>query len=175
MFLLDSANTTFITPTWMYCYNVMPFDHKNVEATYQHMMSRMFGPLLEKSMEAYIDDIPVKSKPCVNHLAHLHEAFQLMRLHHLRLNPTKCIFGVESKKFLGFVVSKKGIEMAPEQSRVVLQMQSLKTRKQIQALTRKLVALNMFISRYSNRLRLFFKALKGASSGDWGLDYDKAF
>ena len=64
----------------MYCCNAMSFDHKNVGVTYQRMMSRMFGPLLEKLMDVYIGDILVKSKPRKDHLAHLCEAFQLMRL-----------------------------------------------------------------------------------------------
>ena len=71
-------------------------------------------------MEVYIDDMLIKSQSLGDHLAHLREAFSLMRLHHLRLNLDKCAFEVESVKFLGFLVRKKGIEMALEQSTVVL-------------------------------------------------------
>ena len=120
MFPADSVNATFITLKIMYCYNVMSFNLKNTGATYQHMMSRMFEPLLGKMMEVYIDDMLVKSKSRRDHLAHLREAFQLMRLHNLHLNLDKCSFGVESGKFLGFLVSNRGIEMAPEQARTVL-------------------------------------------------------
>ena len=89
MFSPNSANTAFITPTGMYCYNIMPFGLKNAEATYQPMMSHIFEPLLGKTMKEYIDDMLVKSKSCEDHLAHLRKAFQLMRLHCLRLNPDK--------------------------------------------------------------------------------------
>ena len=62
MYPPDSENMTFITPIGMYCYSVMPFGSKNAEATYQRMMSRVFEPLLGRTMEAYIDDMMVISK-----------------------------------------------------------------------------------------------------------------
>ena len=112
----DSVNTSFITPTGMYCYNVMPFDLKNVEATYQRTMYRIFEPFLGRTMEVYIDDKLVKSKSLEDHLSHLQDAFRFMRLHYLRLNPEKCTFGVGLGNFLGFLVSQWGIEMAPRAS-----------------------------------------------------------
>ena len=114
----------------------MPFGLKNAEVTYQRMMSRIFEPLLGKSMEAYIDNMLVKSKSRENHFTHLQEVFQLMRLHHLRLNPDKCAFRVESGNFLKFLVSRRGIEMALNQFKVIVQMPPHKTKKQIQALNR---------------------------------------
>ena len=75
MFPPDSANTTFITPTGMYCYNVMLFGLKNVGATYQCMMSRIFEPFLGKTIEVYIDDMLVKLESLKDHLVHLRQAF----------------------------------------------------------------------------------------------------
>ena len=80
-------------------------------------------------MEAYIDDIMVKSKSWEDHIAHLRDAFQLMRLHCLRLNLDKCTFGVGSGNFLGFIVSQTGIEMALGQVKAIEQMQPLFTKK----------------------------------------------
>ena len=71
MFPPNSANTTFITPTGMFCYNVMHFGIKNTEDTYQRMMFCIFKPLLGKTMEAYIDDMLVKLNSHEDHLAHL--------------------------------------------------------------------------------------------------------
>ena len=71
MFPPDLVNTTFITQTGMYCYNVIPFGLKNIGATYQCIMSHIFEPLLGKTMEAYIDDMLVKSNSHKDHLAHL--------------------------------------------------------------------------------------------------------
>ena len=92
----------------------MPFDLKNDGAAYQRMMSHIFEPLMGKTMEAYIDDMLVKLNSREDHLTHLRQAFHLMRLHHLWLNPNKYAFGVGSGNFLGFLVSRRGIEMALE-------------------------------------------------------------
>ena len=112
MYPPDEAKTVFITPFGMYYYRVMPFGLKNVRATYQPMMSRVFEPLLGRTVEAYIDDILVKSQARADHLNHLKEAFSLLQQHRLHLNPAKCAFGVSSGNFLGFLVSQRGIEMA---------------------------------------------------------------
>ena len=127
------------------------------------MMSLIFGPLLGRTMESYIDML-VKSKSRVNHIAHLRDAFRLMRLHRSLLNPDKCAFRVGYGNFLGFLVSQRGIEMSLDQVKAIKQMQPPATKKQIQTLTRKLAALNKCISRYSDHLRPFFTTLKGASS-----------
>ena len=79
------------------------------------MMSHIFEPLLGRTMEAYIDNMLVKSKPQKDHIAHLQDAFQLMRL------PDKCAFGVGSGNFLGFLVSQREIEMAPGQVEAIEQ------------------------------------------------------
>ena len=74
-------------------------------------------------MEAYIDDMLVKSRLREDHLAHMQEAFELMKKHRLRLNLEKCAFKVGSGNFLGFPRSKRGIEMALEEIRLITQMQ----------------------------------------------------
>ena len=68
---LDAEKTTFITPHGLFCYNVMQFGLKNVRATYQRLVTKMFRPLLRKTMEVYIDDMLVKSKERSNHAGHL--------------------------------------------------------------------------------------------------------
>ena len=161
MYPPDEAKIAFITPFGMYCYRVMLFGLKNTEVTYQRVMSPVFEPLLGKTVEAYIDDILVKSRAREDHLNHEKEAFSLLRQHRLRLNPAKCPFGVSSGNFLGFLVSQRGIEMAPRQVRAINKMKHLTTKKEIQSLTGRWAALNRFISMYSNRLWPFFKVLKG--------------
>ena len=101
----DAEKTTFITPHRLFCYNVMPFSLKNVGATYQRLVTKMFKPLLGKTMEVYIDDMLVKSKECPNHAGHLQEAFELLRAYDLKLNPSKCAFGVNAGRFLGFILT----------------------------------------------------------------------
>ena len=98
-----------------------------------------------------------------------------MRRHWLWLNKDKCAFRVGYGNFLGFLVSQRGIEMTPDQVRAIGKMKPLTTKKHKQTLIGKLTTLNRFISRYSDRLRPFFVALKGAFSKGWGPECYKAF
>ena len=97
--------TAFVTPVGNYHYKVMPFGLKNAGATYQRMMTRMFKPQLGKNIEIYIDDMVVKSKTESEHISDLEDIFTILRKHKLRLNASKCSFGVESWKFLGYMVT----------------------------------------------------------------------
>ena len=101
----DVEKTAFITLHGLFCYNVMPFGLKNVEATYQRLVTKMFRSLLEKTMEVYIDDMLVKSKERPDHAGHLQEAFELLRVYGMNLNPSKCAFEVSAGRFLGFMVT----------------------------------------------------------------------
>ena len=88
----------------------MSFDLKNTGVMYQRLVNKIFRELIGKAMEVYIDNMLVKSLKTVDHIAHLKEAFGILRKHRMMLNPFKCIFGVSSGKFLGFLVIKQGIE-----------------------------------------------------------------
>ena len=103
--LPDSEKTTFITPHELYCYNVMPFSLKNVGTTYQRLVIKIFRPLLGNTMEAYIDDMLVKSKERFDQAKHLQEAFEPLRRYGMKLNPLKCAFGVNACKFLRFMIT----------------------------------------------------------------------
>ena len=105
MHLPDAEKTTFITPHGLYCYNVMPFGLKNVEATYQRLVTRIFRPLIDITMEVYIDDMFVKTKERPDHTKNLQETFDLLCTNGMKLNPLKCAFRVSSGKFLGFMVT----------------------------------------------------------------------
>nr|CAN65076.1 hypothetical protein VITISV_028912 [Vitis vinifera] len=111
----DEEKTTFITPHSLYCYKVMPFGLKNTDATYQRLMTKIFKPLVGRTVEVYIDDIVVKSKTREEHVLHLQEVFHLLRKYDMKLNSSKCAFGVSAGKFLGFMVSQRGIEVSPDQ------------------------------------------------------------
>ena len=80
----------------------------------------------------------------------------------MKLNPSKCAFGVSSGKFLGFMVSQREIEANPEKVRAILEMSSPKTVKEVQSLTGKVVALNRFVSKAMEKCLPFFKTLKNA-------------
>ena len=115
----DQEKTAFVTLIGNYHYKVMPFGLKNVGTIYQRMMTRMFEPQLGKSIEIYIDDMVVKSKVEFGHINDLKNIFEILRKHKLRLNASKCSFGVRSGKFLGYMVTHRGIEVNPDQIRAI--------------------------------------------------------
>ena len=101
----DQEKTAFITSQGLYCYKVMPFGLKNAGATYQRLVNKMFSKQIGKNMEVYVDDMLVKSKEELAHLDDLKETFATLKQYQMKLNPSKCVFGVASGKFLGFMVS----------------------------------------------------------------------
>ena len=101
----DVEKKAFITPHGLFYYNVMSFGLKNVEATYQRLVTKMFRPLLSKTMEVYIGDMLVKSKERPDHATHLQEAFEILKAYNRKLNPSKCAFGVSVGRFSGFMVT----------------------------------------------------------------------
>ncbi|GKV47203.1 hypothetical protein SLEP1_g54121 [Rubroshorea leprosula] len=142
----DEEKTSFYAGDEIYCYVMMPFGLKNAGATYQKMVTIVFRAQIGKNLEVYVDDIVVKSLKAENHLADLDETFNNLRKNRMRLNPAKCIFGVESGKFLGFMVSRRGIEVNPEKIRAIAEMEPPKSVKDIQRLTGRVAALHRFIS-----------------------------
>ena len=122
----------------------------------------MFSKHIRRNVEVYVDDMLVKSKEEKDHLDDLKEMFDTLKQYSMKLNPAKCTFGVSSRKFLGFMISQRGIEANPEKVRAILEMSSPKMIKEVQSLTRRVVALNMFISKATDKCLPFFKTLKQA-------------
>ena len=112
----DQEKTAFVTPIGNYHYKVMSFDLKNARSTYERMTTRMFEPQLGKSIKVYIDDMVVKNKVVPEHVKDLGDIFEILRRHKLHLNTSKCSFGVGSSKFLGYMITHKGIEVNSLQS-----------------------------------------------------------
>ncbi|KAM1094415.1 hypothetical protein ACFX10_009437 [Malus domestica] len=112
----------------------MPFGLKNAGVTYQRLVNLMFTEQIRKSMEVYVNDMLVKSKHADQHITNLSEPFTILKRYQLRLNPNKCAFDVGSSKFLGFMISKRGIEANPEKIKAILDMKESVTSKDIQSL-----------------------------------------
>ena len=145
----------------------MPFGLKNARSTYQRMMTRMFEPQLGKSIEVYIDDMVVKSKVVSEHVRDLSDIFEILRRHKLRLNASKCSFGVGSGKFLGYMITYRGIEVSLDQIKVVNSLQPPRNPKEVQRLIGMVVALNHFISRSADRCRPFFLLMNKLKDFEW--------
>ena len=134
----------------------MPFGFKNTESTYQRMVTKMFEPQLGKNIEVYIDDMVVKSKVVSEHVGDLENIFKIMRKHKLHLNASKWSFGVGSGKFLGYMVTHRGIEVNLDQFKAINNLQPPRNPKEVQKLTGMTAALNRFISQSVDRYRPFF-------------------
>ena len=93
----------------------------------------------------------------------------------MKLNPLKCAFGVSAGRFLGFMVTQRGIEANPAQLKAIMQSPAPSSKKGIQQLTGRLAALRRFISRFTDRLKPFFATLRGANRAEWNEECDQAF
>ncbi|XP_028058581.1 uncharacterized protein LOC114262423 [Camellia sinensis] len=172
MYKPDREITSFTTFKGMYCYKVMPFGLKNAGATFQRMVIKMFAPMLGRTIEAYIDDMVVKSKEKAQHLSDLAEMFAILKRHKLRLNASKCVFGVGTGKFLGFLVTNRGIKADLSQIKALQDLERPNSTKDMQHLAGMAAALNRFIGRSSDRYRPFIKTLK--SKFFWDDECDRA-
>ncbi|XP_064992508.1 uncharacterized protein LOC135629242 [Musa acuminata AAA Group] len=112
----DREHTAFLTDQGVYFYKVMSFRLKNAGATYQRTVNKMFAHQIGRNIEVYVDDMIVKSQEAGTHIADLTEAFATLRKFGMRLNPTKCAFGVTFGKFLGFIIHERGIDANPEKT-----------------------------------------------------------
>ena len=120
----DRIHFAFIIERGIYCYKVMLFCLKNVGATCQRLINNMFFKLMGDTVEAYIDNMVIKSKVAKNHIRDTSEVFEIFRQFKIKLNPLKCGFGLSSGQLLGHIVSKRGIEPSPMQVKTLSQIES---------------------------------------------------
>ena len=139
------------------------------------MMTKMFEPQLGKNVEVYIDDMVVKSKLVSEHVEDLTSIFEILREHKLRLNASKCSFGVGLGKFLGYMVTHRGIEVNPDQIKAINDLQPPRNPKEVQKLTGMMAALNRFISRSADRCKPFFLLLHKWKEFKWSDECVMAF
>ena len=166
---------SFVTPIGNYYYKVMPFGLKNAGSTYQRMMTKMFESQMGKNIEVYIDNMVVKSKIVSKHIGDLTNIFEILRGHQLSLNASNCSFGVASSKFLGYMVTHRGIEVNPDQVKAINSLQPPRNPKEVQKLTGMTAALNRFISRLADRCRPFFLLMNKWKGFEWTKECTQAF
>jgi hypothetical protein len=145
MCIADQLATSFVTSFGAYYYQTMPFGLKNTGATIQRCMRCVFGELIGRIIEAYVDDIVIKSKKTGDLVPDLTEVFTKLRQHGVKLNPKKYVFGVPRGMLLSFVVSERGIEANPEKISAIMDMGPVKNLKGVQCVTSCLAALGHFI------------------------------
>ena len=125
----DQEKTSFVTSQGLFYYKVMPFGLKNAVVTYQRLMNKMFVHQIGRNVQVYVDDMLVKSQCEDDHLDDLRETLDTLRSYNMKLNLNKCAFGVMAGKFLGFMVSQRGIKVNPEKIQAIVELEPLRTVK----------------------------------------------
>jgi hypothetical protein len=152
----------------------MSFGLKNAGATYQRAIQKCFKKQLNKNIEAYVDDVVVKTRNSDTLIVDLEETFAALREYQWKLNPNKCVFDVPSGKLLGFIISHRGIEANPEKISTITKMKAPTCIEDVEKLTGCMPALNRFISKLGERGLPFFKLLKHQEKFVWTLEADQA-
>ncbi|KAL5736402.1 hypothetical protein ACOSQ2_031190 [Xanthoceras sorbifolium] len=143
----------------------MPFGLKNAGVTYMRLVNRTFTKQMGKIMEVYVHDKLTKSLTAEEHSNNLRETFEVLRQYGTKLNLEKCVFGVASGKFLGFLVYQREIEVNPEKIGALIKMKSPQTLNEFQLLMGCLAALSRFIAKSIDKCLSFFKAIKKRQGG----------
>jgi len=163
----DECKTTFMIELSCYYYTVMPFRLKNADATYQRLMDRVLALMIGRNVQTYVDDMVVTSQVKDQQVANLEELFTTIAKYKLKLNPEKCVFEVEAIKFLGFLLTERGIEANPEKCAAILAMRSPISVKEVQQLTGRMAALSRFVSVGGDKGHPYFQCLRRNNRFIW--------
>ncbi|GJR69492.1 reverse transcriptase domain-containing protein [Tanacetum coccineum] len=170
--------TAFITSQRIFCYSKMPFGLKNSGSTYQRLVDKAFQKQIGQNLEAYVDDLVIKSCTEQEVIRDVEETFKTLRKINMKLNPKKCTFGMKEGVFLGYKVNSDGLMVCPDKVEAVLSLPSPKCLKDVQRLNGKLASLNRFLSKSAERSLPFFKTLKKCtkkSDFQWTTEAETAF
>ncbi|GKB88079.1 putative nucleotidyltransferase, ribonuclease H [Tanacetum coccineum] len=173
----DKDKTAFYAGEGVFCYKKMSFGLKNAGATYQRLVDKVFSHQIRRNLEAYVDDIVIKSTSKKEMLKDIQETFKRFRSINMKLNPKKCSFGVEEGPFLGHLISKQGIKANPSKVKAITDLDQPRTLKDIQSLNGKLAALSRFLSKGMERSLAFFIVLKGCKDKkniQWTIEADES-
>ncbi|KAK1618436.1 hypothetical protein QYE76_023953 [Lolium multiflorum] len=164
--LIQNLDMSFIT---------MPFWLKNAAATYQRMMQKCLATQIGKNVQVYIDDVIITTKQGSSLIDDLKETFDNLEKFCLKLNPTKCSFGVPAGELLGYLVSARGIEANPEKIQAIVTMRKPTKLKEIQQLTVRVAALSKFVARLGEKTLPFYALIKKGEKFKWNEEADRAF
>jgi hypothetical protein len=170
----DQLATSFITPFGMYCYVTMPFGLRNAGATYQRCMQHVFGDHIGRTVEAYVDDVVVKTRKADDLVSDLRITFGCLRANTVKLNPEKCVVGVPRGMLSGYIVSQRGIEANPEKVVALKRMGSIRDLKGVQKVLGCLAALSRFISRLGEKGLPLYRLLKKHERFSWNVEAQEA-
>ena len=116
----------------------------------------MFAHQIGRNIQVYVDDMLVKSRREDDHLDDIRETFDTLCSYNIKLNSSKCVFEVTTRKHLGFIMSQRGIEVNLDKIRAIIEMAPPRNVKEVQNLNGKIAALNRFVSRATDNAYPFF-------------------
>jgi hypothetical protein len=170
------GKTAFITPYGVFYYQVMPFGLKNVGATYQRMMQNCLRSQIGRNIQVYIDDVVITTRKEESLISDLAETFDNINRYKLKLNPTKCSFGVSAGQLLGFLVSARGIEANPEKIQAILTMGKSAKLHDVQKHVGHIAALSRFVARLGEKALPFYALMKKSDDKfEWTEEADTTF
>ena len=138
-------------------------------------MTSLFHDMINKEIEVYVDDVIIKSKESLNHLEDLRKFFARLRKYNLKLNPAKCVFGVPAGKLLGFIVSRRGIELDPSKIKAIRDLPPPKNKKEVMSFLGRLNYISRFIAQSTVICEPIFKLLKKDAAVKWTSECQQAF
>lgn len=153
----------------------MPFGLKSAGATYQRCIQNCLHNQIGRNVHAYVDDIVIKTRREETLLEDLKETFDNLRVYQMKLNPTKCVFGVPAGKLLGFLVSERGIEANPDKIEAVTSLGKPTNVNQVQRLAGRVAALSRFVSRLGEKAIPLYQLLRMSDRFVWTEEADEAF
>ncbi|XP_070013584.1 uncharacterized protein [Nicotiana sylvestris] len=171
----DAEKTTFIPPWGVYCYNMMTFGLKNAGATYMRAMTTIFHDMIHKEIDVYVDDIIIKFKKVADHIADLRKFCDRLIRYNLKLNPAKCAFGVPTRKLLGFIISRRMIELDPSKVKAIQELPPPRSKRDVMSFLRCLNHISCFIAQSTVICEPTFKMPRKDADTSWTKDYQKAF
>ncbi|XP_070036189.1 uncharacterized protein [Nicotiana tomentosiformis] len=139
---------------------MMPFGLKNARATYMRATTTIFHDIIHKEIEVYVDDVIIKSKKSTDHTADLRKFFDRLQRYNLKLNPANCPFGVPAGKLLGFIVSRRGIELDPSKVKAIQDLPPPKNKKDVMSFLGRLNYISRFIAQSTVICEPIFKMLR---------------
>jgi hypothetical protein len=137
-------------------------------------MQHVFGDHIGRTVEAYVDDIVVKTRKADDLVSELHIAFDCLWANGVKLNPEKCVFGVPRGMLLGYIVSQRGIEPNPENVATLNRMGPIRDLKGVQKVLGCLAALSRFISQLGEKGLPLYRLLKKHECFSWTVEAQEA-
>nr|KAJ0203527.1 hypothetical protein LSAT_V11C500233290 [Lactuca sativa] len=157
----DEEKTAFYTDNGTFCYTKMPFRLKNAGATYERLVDSLFTHQIGRNIEVYVEDMVIKILNESKLLRDVEETLQTLEGAKMKLNSANCTFGVEEGQFLGYCVTKEGIQSSPTKINELKETPSPCTLRDTQGLNAKQTTLSQFISKLDEKAMPLINTLKG--------------